>query len=79
MCLILNGCQDKSCLNLARTILPSHLDFCLWGWMKSEVYKRKVDTRHKLFARILDAAVSIKKSEVQPRRTTRDLGTRYAN
>jgi hypothetical protein len=20
------------------------LGFCLWGWMKSEVYKRKVDT-----------------------------------
>jgi len=21
------------------------LDFCLWGWMKSEVYTRKVNTR----------------------------------
>jgi hypothetical protein len=20
------------------------LDFCLWGWMKSEVYRRNVDT-----------------------------------
>jgi hypothetical protein len=24
-------------------ITPSH--FCLWGWMKSEVYKTKVDTQ----------------------------------
>jgi hypothetical protein len=63
------------CLNLALTILPSRLDFCLWGWMKNEVYKRKVDTRHKLLARILDAAVSIKMYEVQLRRTTRDLDT----
>jgi hypothetical protein len=23
------------------------LDFCLWGWMKSEVYRRKVDTQSK--------------------------------
>jgi hypothetical protein len=21
------------------------LDFCMWGWMKSEVYKIKVDTQ----------------------------------
>jgi len=28
------------------------LDFCLWGWMKCEVYKRKVDTRDELLARI---------------------------
>jgi hypothetical protein len=26
--------------------------FCLWGWMKSEVYKRKVATPHELFASI---------------------------
>jgi hypothetical protein len=25
-------------------------DFCLWGWMKSEVYKLKVDTRDGLLA-----------------------------
>jgi len=28
----------NSCLKLARTD-PMRLDFCLWGWMKSEVYK----------------------------------------
>jgi hypothetical protein len=47
--------------------------------MKNEVYKRKAGTRHKLLARILDAAVNIKKREVQLRRTTRDLDTRFAN
>jgi hypothetical protein len=29
---------------LARTDLTP-LDFCLWGWMKSEVYKEKVNMR----------------------------------
>jgi hypothetical protein len=54
------------------------LDFSLWCWMKSKVYKRKVDTRDELLARILDAAACIKKREDQLRRTTRDLGTRVA-
>jgi hypothetical protein len=27
------------------------LDFCLWGWMKSEVYEEKVNTRDELVAR----------------------------
>ena len=54
------------------------LDFCLWGWMKSEVYKRKVDTRDELLARILDAAARIKKSEDQLRRTKHDIRTRVA-
>ena len=50
--------QTHSCLNLVRTVLspplltPSY--FCLWGWMKSEDYKRKVDTRDELVARSLD-------------------------
>jgi len=39
------------------------LDFCLWGWMKSEVYWRNVDTADELLARILDSAASIKKRE----------------
>ena len=54
------------------------LDFCLWGWMKSEVYKRNVNTPDELLARILDAAVSIKEREDQLRRTTRNLCTRVA-
>jgi hypothetical protein len=56
----------------------TQLHFCLWGWMKSEVYKTKLDTRDELLARILDAAVSIKIREDQLRRTTRDLSTRVA-
>jgi hypothetical protein len=41
--------------------------------MKSEVYKRQVDTRDELLARIFDAAACTKKREDQLRRTTRDL------
>jgi len=43
-------------LKLART----PLDFCLWGWMKSEVYKEKVNTRDKLVTRIMNSAALIK-------------------
>jgi len=31
-------------------------DNCLWGWMKSEVYKEKVKTRDELVARITNSA-----------------------
>jgi hypothetical protein len=54
------------------------LYFCSWRLMNSEVYRRKVDTRDELLARILDAAVRIKKREDQLRRITRDLSTRVA-
>ena len=43
--------------------------------MKSEVYKRKVDTRDELLSRILDAADRINKHEDQLRRKTQDLCT----
>jgi len=36
------------------------LDFCLWGWMKSEVYKVKVNTRDELVTRIMNSAALIK-------------------
>jgi hypothetical protein len=36
------------------------LDFCLWGWMKSGVYKDKVNTRNELVARIMNNAAIIK-------------------
>jgi len=36
------------------------LDFCLWGWVKSEVYKEKVNTRDELVARIMNSAALIK-------------------
>ena len=35
-------------------------DFCLWGWMKSEVYKEKVNARDELVARIISSASLIK-------------------
>jgi hypothetical protein len=35
-------------------------DFCLWGWMKSEVYKEKVNTRDELAARIMNSAALTK-------------------
>jgi hypothetical protein len=35
-------------------------DFCLWGWMKSEVYKEKVNTSEELVARIMNSAALIK-------------------
>jgi len=34
-------------------------DFCLWGWMKSEVYKEKVNTREELVARLMNSAALI--------------------
>jgi hypothetical protein len=54
------------------------VDFCGWGWMKSNIYKIKVDTRVKLLAPILDAAARIEKSEDVLRRTTHNLQTRVA-
>jgi len=35
-------------------------DFCLWGWMKSEVYKETVNTRDELVARIMNSATLTK-------------------
>ena len=36
-------------------------DFCLWGWMKREVYKEKLNTRDELVARMMNSAALIKK------------------
>jgi hypothetical protein len=47
--------------------------------MKSEVYQIEVERRDELLARVLYAAVHIKKCENQLRRTTRDLRTRAVN
>ena len=35
-------------------------DYCLWGWMKSEVYREKVNTRDELAARIMNSAALTK-------------------
>jgi len=34
-------------------------DFCLWGWMRNEVYKEKVNTTDELVARIMNSAALI--------------------
>jgi hypothetical protein len=72
MFLILNGYRDTA----AWISDLSPVNNCLQGCVKSEVYKRKVDIRDELLARILDAAAGIKKREDQIRRTTRNLCTR---
>jgi len=53
-------------------------DFCFCVFLKREVYKRKVDTRDELLARVVDAAARIKKSEDRLRRTKREFRTRIA-
>jgi hypothetical protein len=68
---ILDGYRDTSA-GISRP------NFCLWGWLNSEIHKRNVDTPVKFIASILDAAGCIKKREDQLRRTTHDLHTRVA-
>jgi hypothetical protein len=45
------------------------LDFCLWGWMKSEVYKR-VDTWDELLDHIMDTIARIKERQDELRQAT---------
>jgi hypothetical protein len=56
----------------------SPLEFCLWGWMNREIYRKNVVTRDEYLPRILDATVRIKNRENRIRRKTRDLPTRVA-
>jgi len=61
---------------LARTDLTP-LDFCLWGWMKSEVYKEKVNTRDELVAGSMNSAALIKQERQDYlRRATRTVAKR---
>jgi len=47
-------------------------DFCVWGWMKSEVYKEKVNTRDELVSRIVNSAAIINQERQDDlRRATR--------
>jgi len=52
-------------------------DLCLWGWMKSEVYKEKVNTRDELVACIMNSA-ALRKQERQDdlRTATRTVAKR---
>jgi len=50
---------------------------CLWGWMKSEVYKEKVNTRDELVARIMNSAELIRQERQDDlRRATRTVAKR---
>jgi len=52
-------------------------DSCLWGWMKSEVYKEKVNTRDELVARIMNSAALIKQERQDDlKRATRTIAKR---
>ena len=52
----------------------THLDFCLWGWMKSEVNKEKVNTKDELVTRIMNSAVLLKQERQDDlRRATRNF------
>ena len=66
-----------SCSNLERTDPITPLDFCLWGWMESEFYKQKINTRDELVARIMHSAALIKQERQDDlRRTTRTVAKR---
>ena len=49
-------------------------DFCQWGWIKSEVYKEKVNARGELAARIMNSDALIKQERQDDlRRATRTI------
>jgi hypothetical protein len=51
--------------------------FCQWGWMKSEVYKEKANTRDELVARIMNSAALVKQERQDDfRRATRTVAKR---
>ena len=55
-------------------------DFCLWGWMKSEVYKEIVNTRDELVTSIMNSAALIKQERQEDlRRATRAIAKRNEN
>jgi len=67
MCPVFNGCE----------VGAYRSDFCLWGWMKSEVYKEKVNTREELVARITNSAALIKQERKDDlRKATRTVAKR---
>jgi len=72
MCPIFNGCEDTAVWSGAY-----RSDYFLWGWMKSEVYKEKVNTRDELVARTMNSAALIKQERQEDlRRATRTVAKR---
>jgi hypothetical protein len=55
------GFGAQYCRSLPPYCAP--LDFRLWGWMKSEVHRTKVDTRGELFDLVMDVITSIKQRQ----------------
>jgi len=54
------------------------LDFSMWGWMKSEIYKEKVNTRDELVARNMNSAALIEQERQDDlRRATRTVAKRF--
>jgi hypothetical protein len=52
-------------------------DFYLWGWMQSEVYKEKVNTREELVFRIMNSTALIKEERQDDlRRATHTIAKR---
>jgi hypothetical protein len=55
--------------------LPTPLDFCFWGWMKSVVHNKKADTRDEFWMLLLATInVKIKKNKAQNSPTTVHYG-----
>jgi hypothetical protein len=52
------------------------LDFCLWGWMRSKVYRKKVDTRHEVLDFIMNVIARMKERQDSLRQATRHVLTR---
>ncbi|KAJ4438429.1 hypothetical protein ANN_14374 [Periplaneta americana] len=59
---------------------PDHspLDYCVWGWLKSQVYICKVEIREEVLTRILHACAQVKECRSQLRSATQQLSTRAA-
>jgi hypothetical protein len=74
MCLILNVYRDWA----VWISKPNYVTFLFVTFDKERSVQNKGGHTDELLARILDAAVCIKKREDQLRRTTRDLSTRVA-
>ena len=70
------GFGAQNCASL--TPYCALLDFCLWVWMKSEVYRTKVVTRYKFLDLIMDVIASIKESQEARRRANQHVLTRVA-
>lgn len=54
----------------------SPLDYCIWGWMKGQVYKTRINSREELIARIMDSATQLKEHPRKLRNSTKAVHKR---